>query len=56
MKEVDDIIEQSHGLKIDEKFEFDIINTGICRTTKDQLDEMVTMNNHYPGISSTLNL
>ena len=49
MKEAKDILEASVGLKLDDDFKFDLINTGISRTTKDQLDDMVTMHQHYPG-------
>jgi len=49
MKGLKEIKEQSEGLKITEDFHFDLINTGISRSTKDQLDDMVTMHQQYPG-------
>lgn len=49
MTEMNDVVEASKGLKLPEYFKFDLIDTGVRRSIKDQLDDMLTMQQHYPG-------
>ncbi|CAI2369280.1 unnamed protein product [Moneuplotes crassus] len=50
MTEASEVIEASAGLHLSEDFKFDLIDTGIHRTPKDSLDDMVTMHQQYPEI------
>jgi hypothetical protein len=49
MKEMNDVVEASKGLNLHENFMFDLIDTGVRRSTSDQLEDMVVMYQHYPG-------
>ena len=46
---LNEVLESSKGIKLPADFKFDIINTGITRSTRDQLDDMVVIKNVYPG-------
>jgi hypothetical protein len=41
--------EASEGLQLPSDFNFDLVNTGIRRTPKDQIDDMMIMNKDFPG-------
>jgi hypothetical protein len=49
MTEMNDVIEASKGLNLHKYFKFDLIDTGVRRSIKEQLDDMLTMQQHYPG-------
>lgn len=44
-----EVLESSKGVNLPADFKFDIVNTGITRSTHDQLDDMIVIKNVYPG-------